>query len=480
MKFLLYTILSGVILFGASCKKSFLDVEDNSQIIRQQYVTDLTSTQQYLNGIYVMLGKDFYGDINTLGETYPDLVSDNIKPSPNNTSMLIFQYNWQQDNRTNNRSTIWLKGYLIIRSCSFVIEKAQLFAAQDEVKAKQMQAEAYAIRALIHFCLVNTFAQSYNYTTGAVHPGVPFITTSDYTQSYTRNTVAEVYDGMINDLSTAISLFPSGSTNKLVMNKDAAKALLARIYLFKEDFAAAKALAIEVATTVPLMQAGSALYPSKLFTDKETEALFQLAPATTNGSLNTYDTYYQGSLYNGSTNTFFLATSEIASLLTTNPQDIRKAWISSGGAGKDSIRKFPINIVAGFGTTSLGVARSYYPTILRSSEMFLTVAEASAKTGDENTAKTYLDAIHKRAVSTATPSTATGNALLDSIYLERRKELSFEGLRMFDLLRWKKAVIRTDVATGGSTNLSYPNDKAIAPIPLTDAQYGIQQNAGYN
>ena len=63
---------------------------------------------------------------------------------------------------------------------------------------------------------------------------------------------------------------------------------------------------------------------------------------------------------------------------------------------------------------------------------------------------------------------------------ERRKELAFESLRMADLQRWKAGVHRMDVLPGYPANLPFPNDKAIAPIPLADITYtGIPQNSGY-
>ena len=113
--------------------------------------------------------------------------------------------------------------------------------------------------------------------------------------------------------------------------------------------------------------------------------------------------------------------------------------------------------------------------------MYLTAAEAYAKVNREDSAKYFLDAIRMRANSSASPTTATGNALLDIIYTERRKELAFEGLRMFDLLRWKKGVARSaDVTNGAPLSLPYPSNKAIAPIPPGDIKIGgLQQNPGY-
>lgn len=470
------TIVLVLLSTSISCRKSYLDVENNSLILREQYVKDLTSLQQYLNGIYVWLARECYSG-GRGHQIYADLIADNIKPTSRNTSTFIPHYLWNQSTGTSSSGThmdaLWQSIYHLIRSCSFAIDKADELKEESITKANQIQGEAYSLRALAHFVLVNVFAQSYNFSPNGSHPGVPYITSWDWNDPFSRNTVKEVYDGMISDLQAAISLFPSNTINKITMNQYAAKALLARVYLFKEDWQRSKTLAIEVANAVPLLPSVS--YPSKLFTPEETEALFQLAPSSENLIANSYTTSFQGVQFR-STN--FLATKDIANLLTQNPNDNRRKWISSAGIGKDSIRKYPVDIVPGFGSGT-NPNRSYYQTLLRTSEMFLTVAEAAAKTGDENTARTYLDVIRQRANPTVLISTATGTALLDSIYLERRKELAFEGLRMWDLLRWKQGVNRTDVATGAPTILPYPSSKAIAPIPQKDAAYGINQNIDY-
>lgn len=480
MKYITFIYITVVLLFSSiSCKKSFLDVNDNAVILREQYVADLKSLQHYLNGMYIILARDIYGA--AFGpEIYTDLIADNIKPSNVNTFIQIPHYTWNQSPNKSSSDTnidpLWKSNYQLIRSCSYVIERAEILKGENTAKANQIKGEAYCLRAFAHFILVNVFAQSYNYTPNGSHPGVPYITSWDWNDSFTRNTVKEVYDEIINDLTEAISLLPASSINKLTMNHYAAKALLARVYLFKEDWEQAKKLATEVTIAVPLLT--SASYPSKLFTPEETEALFQLAPSSTQVIQGSYDTDFQ-SAYFSSAATFFIATKDIAMLFKQDPGDSRNAWISSSIDGIDSIRKFPSNVIPGFGIDTYSQARSYYPSLLRSSEMFLTVSEAAANIGDENTARIYLDLIRKRANPGASTTTATGAELLKIIHIERRKELAFEGLRMWDLQRWKQDVKRIDAAIGAPLVLAYPNDKAVAPIPLIDVNSNISQNPSY-
>jgi hypothetical protein len=472
-------------VFTVSCKKNFLEVQDKSTILRQNYVIDLNSTGQYLTGIYISLSKDFYQGFHQI---YGDMVADNIKPVTASSTTLASLYNWAQmsnlnGSTSNNMNGLWRYGYQLIRSCNFVLEKANEYREEDPVSADNILAQAYSIRSLMHYEMVNVFAQPYSFTADASHPGIPYITASDFTIPLNgRNSVAEVYDNIIKDLKTALSLYKPGTISPLYMNANAAKALLARIYLFKGDYTAAKGFAREVSTAIPIMAASATGYPSKLFTDKETEALFQLNPSESGKSMpssagsftGTYTTNFQGRYFVSPKN--FVATSDIATLLTKSTSDVRKVWVTSASGGIWNISKYPQNVITGFSTQS----SSYYQTLLRSSEMYLTAAEAYAQLNNEDSARFYLDAIRKRANSTLLPSTATGAALLDSIYTERRKELAFEGLRLFDLLRWKKPINRTDAWSNTVKSLSYPSNKAISPIPANDVNItGLSQNDDY-
>ncbi len=76
--------------------------------------------------------------------------------------------------------------------------------------------------------------------------------------------------------------------------------------------------------------------------------------------------------------------------------------------------------------------------ILRVSEMYLIQAEAMAELGMDSEAQTAVNMILSRANPLAAAYTETGQALKDVIQDERRKELMFEGHRIFDLTRTKK------------------------------------------
>ncbi|NML22971.1 RagB/SusD family nutrient uptake outer membrane protein [Pseudoflavitalea sp. G-6-1-2] len=473
-------ILFFFILSLLSCSKSFVELEDTSSLNRQTYVKDLNTMEHFVNGVYLMLDRDFLGN---LGSLYADIVSDNVKPVSLENPDLLAHYSWSQkaelnpENAVSSNSTAmngeWQSSYQIIRSCDFVIEDINKYRNEGSEKSDNLKGQVYALRAMIHFKLMNIFAQPYSYSENATHIGIPYITNSDITKPMQRATVAENYNSVIADLQEAIRLMPEQFTDARLMNHLAAKALLARVYLFKQDYAMALKLAKDVYQKVPLMSIAAG-YPEKMFTLQapgKSEVLFQLSPVFIKGSAGIGATFMGAYLRFGQ----FAATNDITEILTENPDDIRLNWVTSID-GMWVVTKYPV------GVAKLHPAPfcDYYQTIVRSSEVALTIAEAAAKTGDEVTSRELLNSIRVRANPLGVPLETTGTALLDSIYKERRKELSFEGLRMFDLQRLQQGVHRKDAFISGAANLEYPSNKAISPLPLQDVRYAnLQQNKDY-
>ncbi len=112
--------------------------------------------------------------------------------------------------------------------------------------------------------------------------------------------------------------------------------------------------------------------------------------------------------------------------------DVRKGFIQRGRRGSDNpayiIRKYTMK-------TDENVK------LIRLSEIYLNRAEAYARLGQDANAIGDVNVVIGRADSDPASLVATGTtgtALIDAVLLERRKELAFEGHRLFDLLRNKK------------------------------------------
>jgi hypothetical protein len=77
----------------------------------------------------------------------------------------------------------------------------------------------------------------------------------------------------------------------------------------------------------------------------------------------------------------------------------------------------------------------------RLAEIYLNYAEAMFELGDEATCREYMNKVRARAEMPPIPDTVTGEELRARLYNERRVEFAFEEHRIFDVRRWKIAVI---------------------------------------
>ncbi|WP_216848947.1 RagB/SusD family nutrient uptake outer membrane protein [Pedobacter sp. L105] len=94
-------------------------------------------------------------------------------------------------------------------------------------------AEAMAGRAWTYFLLINYYGKPYNAKTAATDPGFPIIKNADVTTTnFSRATVQQVYDFIIQDLTTAIPNLPSQISYRTRMSKAAAEGLLGKVYTF--------------------------------------------------------------------------------------------------------------------------------------------------------------------------------------------------------------------------------------------------------
>jgi hypothetical protein len=129
--------------------------------------------------------------------------------------------------------------------------------------------------------------------------------------------------------------------------------------------------------------------------------------------------------------------------------------------------------------------------VLRLSEMYLIRAEAYCKLKNTGLAAEDLKAIIGRATDTAAANVTLGGsseeALMEVIARERCLEFYGEGLRFFDIMRWKQNLVRADNTPDGPADLpnvkrmNYPNDRFVLPIPHdeTSVNTAIIQNPGY-
>lgn len=108
-----------------------------------------------------------------------------------------------------------------------------LDAQGDEVKKKQLVAEAHVIRAWLHFLLVNIYAKQYDAGTADKEGGIPYVKDVDVSQEKTKLTLEEIYRHILADLADDfIAELPDESNN--VERADKAFAYAAKAYVLMQ------------------------------------------------------------------------------------------------------------------------------------------------------------------------------------------------------------------------------------------------------
>jgi hypothetical protein len=464
-----HIVILAIVTLTASCSESFLDINPEQSVAAESAIVDLVTLQTALNGAYSKLqSNDYYGRTMYV---IPELMADNLYLSSRNTGRYLEYENFVVSERNGEAEGLWEKGYQVIVNATRAIEGGKTLqgtttAQQNNIN--QLIGEAYALRALAHFDLVRMFAQPYNFTADASHIGVPVITEVNVVQtSPKRNSVKEVYTQVNNDLTTALGLMQT-QKGKGSFSIGAVKGLIARVTLYQDDTINAIKYSSEVIATGGYNLIANKDYATLWSTKLNNETLFEIV----NTIADNEGSNSLGHFFNVTGYADALVPTELYALY--NSQDARRTAITAGakpGAEKTAlfVNKFP-----------KGTLSDDNIKILRLAEQYLIRAEAYAKEGQSTLAQNDLNVITKRANPAALNATETGAALLNRILEERRKELAFEGHRLFDLNRNKKDL--KIIQSEKSLMVSYPNDKFILPIPLKEINSNPNikpQNTGY-
>ena len=170
-------------------------------------------------------GNGFASQFHRIAE-YP---GDNVALSGTTTDALFFTYNYNNLATSGRVNNFWTSGYQAIVGCNKMIA---LTTEGESEETDQLIGENYYLRAYAYFELVNVFGRPYNQ--GRDNLGVPLKLSSQIDDLPDRNTVGEVYDQVLADLLKAESLMSVNKSNSYA-TKEAAQALLSRVYLYMEE-----------------------------------------------------------------------------------------------------------------------------------------------------------------------------------------------------------------------------------------------------
>ncbi len=462
-------ILAVAGLATTSCSKDFLERRSTTSLSSGNAFDLIEDIEAATTGMYYpYMGDGSYAGLGRNQVVIPELMTDICQGA---TQLPQFQ-NFTFSETDADIGGIYARNYDIADRAARVIQGVTIFLEKDDVSADEIRrarrclAQAYGVKALQHFFLVNWFALPYS-AENTSKPGIILIDEKPYLPNdvFKRSTIGETYALIQKDIDSALSVY--GTSNLVTetffyMNKAAVYALKARVNLYMGNWAEADSAAqmaldisggsIEMDPTAykNMWAQNTTASREDIFTTQQDKRLGANSLANFWGTYNCVMSDAQLALYESG--------------------DMRR----SGGLWRTASTGISITKYTG---TADGNTR-----VFSVPEMYLIQAEARAQQNDLANAKVALFNVAKRnanyTAATDIPPT-TKDDLLKFISEERRRELVGEGHRLFDARRTGEKISRT--ATSGRTYTDWDCAKFVFPIPQTQAQVAkIEQNEGWD
>jgi len=475
MKLLAKIYMALTVLATVSCKKSFLDKAPLGVLSSATLTSDTTTLGLAVSRLYGSLAWREY----TLGRqqfSTHEMCADDFIPGSDANMTLFQNYSYLADNGYVQQ--YWDRTYQNIHYCNVVIDLTPSMSARTSAELYEAQAKYF--RAYYHFDLTNVFGDAplRDHDPTAAEYNIP------------KSTHANIIKLVIADLKYASAHLPTraqwGAAGLGRVTRGTAQGLLAKVYLYEQDYTNAKLYADSVINggeyslyanyrnlfspdqlyCAENMMPGGYIFNSAIWSGRwyNPYLQYQGLPAFANGVL-----YPSSSLANSYesgdpryTATLFTKTDTIIGYNNNKPIAFPA---TANYANKKVIWPFTYWNQSNFSFQNVN------PMFLRYADIVLVDAEASNETGNTGDALKYLEQIRFRARGNMSFSatvaagmnggagilpqitTTDKTSLRLAIWHERRVELALELNRWFDLVRYNKVA-----AADGSSGTGYTDN----------------------
>lgn len=478
----LYILSVAICSFAVNSCKKFVQIQPPvTEIAAATVYSNNVSAAAVMNGIYSNMAANTTGLCNGSNSIsyLQGMAADELTNYNNNLPYAQFYQNaWRSSNGNTTNYYYWTEIYNEIHVANAVLEGLAGSTGVTPAIKRQLTGEAKFIRAFLHFYALNLYGN------------IPLVTTTNYQVNnvITRSPQSLVYQQIVEDLKDAetdlgdsyVDGYGIGTSERTRPNKWAAAALLARVYLYTNQWDSA-----ETQSTAVINNGASynlVNNPDSVFLANSAEAIWQLQPVQP--GFNTYDAIYfvlssppgTGQYGNASISPSLQSAFESGDLRWQN-------WVGTYTADSINYYYFPYKYkVVDNGDPSIAVTE--YTMVLRLGEQYLIRAEARAHQGEFAGAQADLNMIRSRA---GLPNSLASDqtTLLTAVLHERQVELFTEwGHRWFDLIRTGNinsvmgAPGNVCQMKGGNWNI----DWEVLPLPFLELQINpnLTQNPGYN
>lgn len=419
-RYITKSVLVSVLLLGmTSCSDDFLEVVPKGKLIANK-------TSDYFNLLSGGPLKGYYSQAAVkLGDDV--IMLESVIASTNPVDVNLF--NWTDIIYEPDATAVeYLQHTKSIYHLNSIINNVMDSKLGTEEEKKAILAEARAHRAWSNFRLVNWYGKPYNQETSSTDLGFPIILTADVTlNSFTRPTVQEQYDFIVEELTASIPDLPD-FVHRTRFCKGAGKHILAKIYMFMGRFD--EALPLLIQAKVELGE-GTELQPVGLYDYNELFTYignfgpnFGYAPYRKDSFV---EKRFSSSL--AFVSDFMLCSPELYNLY--HPNDARLKLYSP------SAYRSSVPYINGFHRRK-GLSQIHMD--FNVPELYLLTAECYARKGLLTEAVDYLEVFLKHRLpeeDAIVPAEAKADkvSLVKFIFEERRREFAFSGARWFDMRR---------------------------------------------
>ncbi|MEP0214078.1 MAG: RagB/SusD family nutrient uptake outer membrane protein [Cellulophaga sp.] len=430
------------------CSEDYLNDPQPTEIVAESVIFgSRTGVEAFLSGIARRARRQFTSvDAAGINSMY---FARTIKGNDLIHARSWWGFDYDNDNRepTYRRSSFsWEFPYYMINQINACINGVETSELSD-IDKSELIGQARALRGFYYFQLALEFQEGY--TSSNRDLPAPPIYTELSTEGKPMGTLGELYDFIVEDLTTAVSTLSEDRLGKSYVNVNVANGILARVYLAMSNWDGAE-------------DAANAAYGGNVAAVLDPDSYG-------NGfdDISNVEWIWGNPQTGDQSNYYYNAPSAFVDPINPAYNNIYiNEFFANEFTATDARNTFTYGTATDFTkvtSTKFVFAFSSDIVLMRTPEMILIEAEAKFRQGDEIGARDLMYELQSNRDPSAVKSTNTGSALEEEILLERRKEMYGEfGVEWFDAKRLQRGIVRT------------PNHRIVKTLEPNDKRFYLK------
>lgn len=224
-----------ILLSLIACDKGFFEDINNDALVVPTTITDM---QAMMDNTIVMNGgiANSGAPLPVLGESSTDdfYFTDTRVNAFRQVARELYLWSpeYVDDEQTLHN---WIFPYKTIMYCNIVLDNLKKSGLESTPQVDNIEGSAKFFRAYVYFHLAQNYAAPFG-KDAAASLGLPMRMISDISVPFSRLSLSETYQMILDDANSALNLLPETPKYKTRPSKTAVYALLAKIYLVMGDF----------------------------------------------------------------------------------------------------------------------------------------------------------------------------------------------------------------------------------------------------